>query len=134
MCFLPYFRRLKLHKKLDPTVLLGEQPGVSIIKPLMGVDPFLESNLESHFLMNYPKVGHANLNQLYDLITCSLTSLLLGGKTICWVSGLSLSFYNSNMQVSDLIQLFLNHFLPLTHSLSLVLKKLYEENGYRLDV
>lgn len=55
------YGRLKLHKKLDPTVLLGEQPGVSIIKPLMGVDPFLESNLESHFLMNYPK---------YELLLC----------------------------------------------------------------
>lgn len=49
------YERVKLHRKVDPTVFLTELPGVSIVKPLMGVDPLLEVNLESHFLMNYPK-------------------------------------------------------------------------------
>ncbi len=51
-----FCRRCRLHRKVEPSVLLGELPGVSIVKPLMGIDPFLETNLESHFLMNYPKV------------------------------------------------------------------------------
>lgn len=55
--YICYFsRRIKLHKKVDPSVLLTELPGVSIVKPLMGLDPLLETNLESHFVMNYPKV------------------------------------------------------------------------------
>jgi len=49
-------RRLKLHRVSDPLQSMDHLPGVSIVKPLMGVDPFLETNLESHFTLAYPKV------------------------------------------------------------------------------
>ena len=51
------FSRMKLHKKTDPLTVMEKLPGVSIIKPLMGVDTFLEGNLESHFSLTYPKVS-----------------------------------------------------------------------------
>jgi len=49
-------RRLKLHRVSDPLLTMDHLPGVSVVKPLMGVDPFLETNLESHFTLAYPKV------------------------------------------------------------------------------
>nr|CAH8855834.1 unnamed protein product [Trichobilharzia regenti] len=48
-----YTARYLLHPK-RPTTLV-EAPGVSVVKPLMGVDGCLRENLLSHFTMNYPR-------------------------------------------------------------------------------
>jgi len=48
--------RVKMHKVADHQSIVDDLPGVSILKPLMGVDPLLETNLESHFSLSYPKV------------------------------------------------------------------------------
>lgn len=50
-----FYGRFRLHRLSDARLTMDHLPGVSIIKPLMGVDPCLETNLESHFTLNYPK-------------------------------------------------------------------------------
>lgn len=56
-------RKYRLHHK--PTQLHTNipYPSVSIIKPLLGVDPHLLTNLETFFTMNYPKVRSFSFSQ-----------------------------------------------------------------------
>ncbi|VDD80191.1 unnamed protein product [Mesocestoides corti] len=52
LLFCLVFSLRKLHRKTpEPPEYL---PGVSIIKPLLGVDPFLQENIISHFELCYP--------------------------------------------------------------------------------
>ncbi|TPP62483.1 hypothetical protein FGIG_09678 [Fasciola gigantica] len=48
-----YTARRSMYRKVDQITVA---PGVSVIKPLMGLDSCLKENLISHFTLDYPKV------------------------------------------------------------------------------
>lgn len=48
------YAKYRLHRKTQLQPNEKGYPGVTILKPLMGVDPHLVSNLETFFTMNYP--------------------------------------------------------------------------------
>lgn len=50
-----FYGKYKLHRKVPLLPQEMPYPGVTIIKPLTGVDPNLYSNLETFFTMSYPK-------------------------------------------------------------------------------
>lgn len=50
------FRKIKLHRKVCLQPRETPLPTVSILKPLMGVDPNLAQNLETFFTLSYPVV------------------------------------------------------------------------------
>lgn len=55
------YSRWKLHRTVDRLPPETPYPGVSIIKPLTGVDPNLPANLETFFELDYP---------LYEILFC----------------------------------------------------------------
>ncbi|XP_041364958.1 ceramide glucosyltransferase-like isoform X2 [Gigantopelta aegis] len=80
------------HRKSDPSLLGDDLPGVSIVKPLMGVDPLLLDNLESFFKLKYQKIElllcvqdsedpciHL-ISQLQETYPKTNTKLFIGGR------------------------------------------------------
>jgi len=55
------YGKYTLYRKVNVQPTETPLPGVSIIKPLMGVDPNLYGNLETFFTMNYP---------VYEIVFC----------------------------------------------------------------
>lgn len=90
--FLLYFRKWRLSHKLPPYVA-EELPAVSILKPLVGVDPHLYENLETFFKMKYPQVSYLGTVTLMELfesdvyIGCMFCNLgHFNIKSICYMT------------------------------------------------
>jgi len=58
VCAYVWISWYRLHRKVQcPQLAENSQPGVSILKPLTGVDPNLFANLETFFNIKYPTVS-----------------------------------------------------------------------------
>ncbi|XP_072031807.1 ceramide glucosyltransferase-like isoform X1 [Amphiura filiformis] len=55
------YAKCVMYRKPSVNIAREELPGVSILKPMVGVDPHLQENLESYFKIDYPK---------YELLLC----------------------------------------------------------------
>jgi hypothetical protein len=77
-----HFRKYRLHRKVPKYPAEHPYPGVSVLKPLMGVDPHLLGNLETFFTLTYPKVSIPliSLYQVFEMLKFYLCPNSLN----CW--------------------------------------------------
>ncbi|XP_032821689.1 ceramide glucosyltransferase [Petromyzon marinus] len=88
------FTRIHLRRQVPDKVPVSCLPGVSLLKPLKGVDPNLGDNLETFFNMDYPEVeillcvqdrddpAVKICQQLLDKYPNADAKLLVGGKRV----------------------------------------------------
>ncbi|KAI5620098.1 ceramide glucosyltransferase [Silurus asotus] len=73
--------RLHLNKKSSDKQPYSKLAGVSLLKPLKGVDPNLVSNLETFFELDYPK--KADKSDLTKPATKNIITFSKGGTNFC---------------------------------------------------
>lgn len=72
--------------QLSSTINLSREmplPSISILKPLMGIDPNLQQNLETFFTMNYQTVRTLNIIQFNEKKTKTMKNTV---KSLCPIS------------------------------------------------